>query len=149
MKVETKAFGSIEVDERQKIHFPSGILGFEDLKDYALMDAPQAPFYWLQSLEMPEIAFVLIDPRIFRPDYRLEVDPAELEEIGLDDGSAERGEILVFAIITIPEDASQMTANLQGPIIISKDEKIGRQAISTNPRWQVRHGVLKELSTVG
>jgi len=149
MKVETKAFGPIEVDERQKIHFPSGILGFEDLKDYALMDAPQAPFYWLQSLEMPEIAFVLIDPQVFRPDYRLEVDPAEMEEIGLDDGSAERGEILVFAIITIPEEASQMTANLQGPIIINKDEKIGRQAISTNPRWQVRHGVLKELSTVG
>ena len=149
MKVKTKPFGLIEVDERQKIHFPFGILGFEDLNDYVLMDAPQAPFYWLQSLDVLDIAFVLIDPRIFREDYQLEVDPAELEEIGLDADSEARGEILDFAIITIPDDANKMTANLQGPIIINKSKKMGRQAISTNPRWQVRHAVLQETSAVG
>jgi flagellar assembly factor FliW len=149
MKVKTKPFGLKEVDERQKIHFPFGILGFEELKDYALMDAPQAPFYWLQSLDVPEIAFVLIDPRVFRPDYRLEVDAGELEEIGLSADSEARGEILDFAILTIPDDVNAMTANLQGPVIINKSKKIGRQAISTNPRWQVRHAVFKELSTVG
>jgi flagellar assembly factor FliW len=149
MKVKTKPFGLIEVDERQKLYFPFGILGFEDLKNYVIMDAPQAPFYWLQCLDMAEIAFVLIDPRIFRPDYRLEVEASELEEIGLDEQSADRGEVLDFAIITIPDDADKMTANLQGPIIINKAKKLGRQAISTNPRWQVRHGVLKELSAVG
>ncbi len=62
----TKPFGSVELDERQRIRFPFGVLGFESLHDYALLDADQAPFYWLQSLEVVEIAFVLIEPRVFR-----------------------------------------------------------------------------------
>jgi flagellar assembly factor FliW len=145
MRVNTKAYGPIDVDERQLIHFPAGILGFENLKDYVLLDAAQAPFYWLQSMEVVEIAFVLINPRIFRPDYRLEVDASELEAIGI----TSEEQILDFAIVTVPEDPVEMTANLQGPIIINKSSRTGRQSISTNPRWQVRHAVFKELALLG
>jgi flagellar assembly factor FliW len=142
IRVDTKAYGAIEVDERQKILFPYGILGFESLKEYVLLDAAQPPFYWLQSLEVLEIAFVMIDPRIFRPDYVLEVSPEELAEIGI--RSPE--EALDFSIVTIPEDPRQMTANLQGPIVINRDSRIGRQFISANPRWELRHPILKELA---
>jgi len=145
MRVNTKAYGPIDVDERQRIHFPAGILGFENLKEYVLLDAAQAPFYWLQSMDVVEIAFVLINPRIFRSDYRLEVERSELEEIGI---SAE-DQLLDFAIVTVPEDPMEMTANLQGPIIINKATRAGRQSISTNPRWQVRHPIFKELAFLG
>ena len=144
MIAKTKPFGEIEVDERQKLSFPYGLLGFEDLRSFVLLDATQPPFYWLQSLEEPEIAFVLIDPRFFKPDYAPDVNPADLEEIDI----ASPEDQLVFAIVTIPEKQELMTANLQGPIIVNKREKLGRQSISSNSRWLVRHYILQELAVV-
>jgi flagellar assembly factor FliW len=136
----TKPFGSMELDERQRIRLPFGLLGFESLHDYALLDAEQPPFYWLQSLEVVEIAFVLIEPRVFRPDYSPGVSPEELAEIGI----LKPEEALVFAIVTIPEDPRRMTANLQGPLILNRETHTGRQCISGDPRWQVRHPILPE-----
>lgn len=142
MKIRTKPYGEIEIDDAQKISFPRGLFGFEDLKEFALLDAAQQPFYWLQSLERVEVAFVLIDPRFFRPEYTPDVDAAELEEIGITD----RDDMLVLAIVTIPESAQRMTANLQGPLIMNRRTHVGRQSISTNPRWAVRHVILDELA---
>lgn len=146
MKVNTKPYGLIDVDERQKILFPSGILGFENLQNYVLLDALQQPFYWLQSMDVQEIAFVLIDPTIFRPDYTPDVAASDLEEIEL---SGEEDEnLLVFAIVTIPEDQKKMTANLQGPVIINRKTHTGRQCISENPKWKTRHNIMEELAQV-
>lgn len=146
MEVQTKAYGLIDVDKRQKIYFPAGILGFDNLKDYVLLDASQQPFYWLQSLDMAEIAFVMINPSIFRPDYSPDVSSAELQEIHLKNGDTENS--LVFAIVTIPEDQSKMTANLQGPVIINRKERIARQCISTNAKWKTQHFILEELAAL-
>ncbi|HUZ16774.1 MAG TPA: flagellar assembly protein FliW [Spirochaetia bacterium] len=145
MRVNSKPYGAIEVDERQKINFPFGLLGFEHLKWYVLLDAAQEPFYWLQSLDDVDVAFVLIDPAFFRPDYRLDVPDDEIREIGIQ----ERGEnILTFAIVTIPQKQELMTANLQGPLLIDRTLHVGRQSISLNPNWKVRHYILDELTQV-
>lgn len=145
--VNTKAYGQIEVDDRQQIHFPSGILGFEQFRDFVLLDAAQPPFLWLQSMEVREIAFVLISPQVFRDDYTLDIMDSDLKEIGIE--SKEDEELIVFAIVTIPEDQNEMTANLQGPVIINRRDKIGKQSISTNNKWQTRHFILKELAGKG
>jgi flagellar assembly factor FliW len=142
MKVMTKPYGEIEIEDRQRISFPRGLFGFESLRDFAFLDAAQQPFYWLQSLERVEVAFVLIDPTIFRPDYTPDVDPAELEEMDITDAE----DALVFSIVTIPEQASKMTANLQGPVILNRRSHVGRQFISANPLWGVRHAVMEELA---
>ena len=144
MRVETKPYGTVEVDERQKVFFPYGLLGFEQLKQYVLLDARQQPFYWLQSSDVVEVAFVLINPRIFQPSYNLEIPAEELEEIGVE----KPGDALDFAIVTIPEDPSKMTANLQGPIIVNRTTRVGRQSISLNPKWMVRHVIMEELAAV-
>ncbi len=144
MQVLTKPYGKIEVDERQKIYFSNGILGFENLKDYLLLDAAQQPFYWLQSLDVPELAFVMINPDIFRNNYNPEVSISELEEIDLEIIDSDNS--LVFAIVTIPEEHSKMTANLQGPIIINREKKFGRQCIATNNDYKTQHYVLEELA---
>ena len=146
MKIHTKAYGLIEIDDRQKIFFPSGILGFENLRDYVLLDAMQQPFYWLQSMDVQEIAFVLIEPTVFRPDYTPDVAESDLQEIGLEEGDEEN--TLVFAIVTIPENYRDMTANLQGPIIINRKNHKGRQCISLSQKWQTRHKIIEELSQV-
>jgi flagellar assembly factor FliW len=143
--VNTKAYGTIDVDDRQILHFPFGIFGFESLKDFVLLDAVQQPFYWLQSIDIKETAFVLINPRVFRKDYKIEVLPGDVEAIGISEGEDEN--TLLFAIVTIPENQQKMSANLQGPIIVNRDIKTGRQSIALDPKWKTKHYILDELST--
>jgi len=145
MKVDTKAFGLIEVDDRQKINFPEGLYGFEDYNEYVLMDAEHQPFYWLQSVKDKDIAFVLINPFLFRPDYELNIPNEELEDIGIT--SPEKA--LIFVIVTIPPDGSAMTANLQGPLVINRDNMTGKQGILSDVRWNTRHDIVAELNNAG
>jgi flagellar assembly factor FliW len=145
MRTESKAYGPIEISERQVITFPVGIFGFEQLREYALLDAAQQGFYWLQSLEDPEIAFILLNPYDLRPDYVLDVPDEDLESIGYDKDE----DLLVFAIVTVPDDESKISANLQGPVIINRVEQLGRQAISLDARWHTKHLILEELARTG
>jgi flagellar assembly factor FliW len=144
MHITTKAFGGVDIDDRQILLFPHGIIGFEQFKEYALMDAAQPPFFWLQSLEVAEIAFVLISPQIFRPDYTPDVPPEEMEGLALENSE----DLLVFSIVTIPENQNRMTANLQGPVLINRKNRTGRQSISLNLKWQLRHFILDELAAL-
>jgi flagellar assembly factor FliW len=141
VKVATKPYGLIDIDERQKIVFPQGLFGFEMYTDYVLMDAERQPYYWLQAMDSQGAAFILISPFLFRPDYEVNIGNDELSCIGLD--KAENA--LVFAIATVPPDGP-MTANLQGPLIINRDSRMGRQVILTDPRWKTRHNVMEELA---
>lgn len=145
MRIESKAYGPIEISERQVITFPVGIFGFEQLREYALLDAAQQGFYWLQSLEDPEIAFILLNPYDLRPDYVLDVPDEDLESIRYDKDE----DLLVFAIVTVPDDESKISANLQGPVIINRVEQLGRQAISLDARWHTKHLILEELARTG
>lgn len=145
MKVNTKAFGLIEVDEKQKVSFPQGLFGFEDNKDYVLLDAEHQPFFWLQSADEQEIAFILINPFLFRQDYEVNISNEELSEIGLN--SPENA--LIFVIVTIPQDGKNMTANLQGPLIINRQNMTGMQAILSDTRWKTKHDIINELGNTG
>jgi flagellar assembly factor FliW len=142
VKVSTKAYGVIDVDERQKIVFPCGLFGFEPLKDYVLLDAEQQPYYYLQSLDTQGAAFILLKPFLFRPDYEIEVADEELLDIGLADPS----KALVFTIVTVPPDGAPLTANLAGPLVINREKRVGKQIILQDPRWKTKHDIVKELS---
>ena len=142
MKVATKAYGLIDVNEGQRISFPQGLLGFESLKEFVLLDAERQPFYWLQSMDVEQVAFVLINPFLFRPDYEMNIDNEELLPIGITDPE----KALIFSIVTILSDGSPMTANLQGPLVINRDNRVGIQAILTDSRWKTKHDIIAELT---
>jgi len=143
MKVDTKAFDLIEADEKQKVTLPQGLFGFEDYKEFVILDAEHQPFYWLQSIDEKEIAFILINPFLFRKDYEVNISNEEQAEIGL----TAPENALIFVIVTIPQDGGTMTANLQGPIVINKQNMIGLQAISTDIKWKTRHDIVAELGS--
>jgi flagellar assembly factor FliW len=142
VKVATKAYGTIDVSERQKIIFNEGLFGFESFKDYMLLDAERQPFYWLQSIDVEKIAFILVDPFLFRPDYEFNISNEELSDIAI----TSPGQALIFSIVTISEDGNLMTANLQGPLIINRDTHCGKQAILSDPRWKTKHNIIAELA---
>ena len=145
MKVATKAYGLIDVDERQKIVFPQGLFGFETLKDYLLLDAERQPFYWLQSMDVEQVAFILVNPFLFRPDYEVNISNEELADIGIH--APEKA--LIFSIVTIPSDGNPMTANLKGPLVINRDNRTGKQVVLSDARWKTKHDIMAELAQTG
>jgi len=96
-------------------------------------------------VEDKEIAFILIDPFLFRKDYEANVTNDELAEIGI----TSQENILIFTIVTIPQDGSSMTANLQGPIIINKKNMTGMQAILSDSKWKTKHDIIAEFNKQG
>ena len=114
MRLSTPRFGELEVKEEDMIVFPSGILGFEDVHRYVLLEhSDDSVFHILQGVDDPAVAFVLIDPRTFRPDYQAEIDRSKSRLLELDD----EDDAVVLAIVTVPAgDPAGMTANLQAPV---------------------------------
>lgn len=142
IKVNSKPFGEIVVEEKQIIEFSDGILGFDDIRKFVILEEEESPFVWLQAFEEPDLAFVAIQPVQFMQEYQLMISSNDLEAVG----AKKPDELLVFAIVTIPvDDPSQMTANLQGPIIINPATRLGRQAISLSDKYTVKHKIIEQL----
>ena len=142
-QLATKAFGKIDVEPEQLIQFPEGLFGFAEAQEYALIeDRDESPFKWLQATNDESLAFVVIQPELFLEDYRPVVSQGDLKMLeveSLDD-------CLIMLIVTIPADNPQgMTANLQGPILISRERKIGRQVISNDDGHAVRVMILEQV----
>ena len=145
MVIDSKAYGKIDVDEKQIFHFDGGLLGFENIKKFALLDANQPPFMWLQSVDVAHLAFIVIDPTIFRKDYDPKLSKIDLLFLELDEMNQGDNQ-LTLAIVTIPENQNDMTANLQGPVILNKEALLGKQFISEDNRWGTRHHIMEELA---
>ncbi len=142
MEIKTKTMGLVEINEEQVINLVNGFYGFEEFHKFALMDSEKEPFLWFQSLEDENLAFILIDPFLFRPDYELDIDDKLLQPID----AKEATDILVFALVTIPPTGGPITANLQGPLIINKKNKKGMQAIMNDGKWNTKHDILAEMN---
>lgn len=128
MRINTKVFGEIEIADDKIIHFPSGIIGFPYLTDFALVHDEEkgvGAIHWLQSVQEPAFAMPVMDPLIVQPEYNPEVNDELLEPIG----KIEDEELLVLVTVTVPSDLTKMTVNLRGPIIINAAEKKACQVI--------------------
>ena len=143
VKVKTRPYGEIEVDDRQIVDFPEGILGFDDEKKFVMLDTDDenSPFKWLQSYREPDLVFIIIQPIDFMTEYELVISQSDINAVRAESAN----ELLVFAIVTIPNDPNEMTANLQGPIIINPKTRLGKQAISLSDKYVVKHKIMDEI----
>ncbi len=141
IEVKTKTMGNISVEDNQILNFPHGLYGFEETTRFALVPSENEPFQWLQSLEDENLSFLVIDPFFFCPDYELNIDDASLEAIKIFSPS----DVIVLSIVTLPSDGGPVTANLQGPLIINKNNRLSMQTIANDPRWQTKHDIVAEL----
>ena len=142
MDVKTKTMGTVSIDEKQVITFDHGLFGFEDFHKFAIIEAEYLPFYWLQSLDEPGLAFIIVDPFLIVNDYELDIDDRTLWEIGIDSPA----DVILFAIITVPADGSAVTANLQGPIVINRKNNVALQVILSDSKWTTKHNIIKALN---
>ena len=143
MKVDTSRFGQLDIPEDKVIHFPEGLYGFEKETEFTLLPfnpSVESPMEWMQSLKSPHLAFVITDPFLYLPNYKLKLSQEDKKIVKL---SCEEP-FLTRAIVTIPENYAEMTANLIAPLIINKEKAIAKQFVLTNMDYDTRHYLLPE-----
>lgn len=145
MEVLTKTKGRVEVEEKQIVTFPDGIMGFESFKKYALINSEYEPFIWLQSLDKSSLAFLLVDPFLICSDYEADIDDASLAQIEIESPE----DLVVMTIVTIPTDGSAITANFLGPIVINRKNNKCMQVILTDNRWTTKFDIIESLKKKG
>ncbi|OGH60302.1 MAG: hypothetical protein A3G34_09670 [Candidatus Lindowbacteria bacterium RIFCSPLOWO2_12_FULL_62_27] len=136
MKIKSRPFGEIEIDETRIITVQGGMFGFEGFERFALVGVQeQKPFEWLQCIDEPGIAFVVIRPEAFMPAYQLQI--SEADKTALNVGS--ESELLCYIVCVIPDDMRKITVNLKGPVVVHPKSMQARQVISQVEPYTVRH----------
>jgi flagellar assembly factor FliW len=111
-----------------EVRMPAGLLGFEHMKDYLLIAKPgEAPFRWLQVKNNPALAFVVIEPLYFMPDYQPDIPEADVELLEL----TSPDDAAVYVIVTVA-GPHRATVNLKGPIVINRNTGVGKQVVIVN-----------------
>lgn len=142
MKINTIRFGEIEVSDERIIFFPEGILGFEKVKKFVFLENEgDEVFKWMQAVNNPELCFLVIEPELFMYNYSLEISDDDVEYLKI----KKPEEVNIISIVTVPEDPNNMTANLQGPIIVNTVKRLAKQIISGNPSHKVKVPIIKRL----
>ena len=142
VKISTIRFGEVEVPDDKVIKMSGGVLGFPETDRYVMLDhEPGSPFRWLQSADRPELAFVVADPLAFFPDYRIQVKKEELAD--LDVQAPE--DLTILVILSLRGEPKDMTANLQGPLIVNTRNMTGRQLVLREGKYTTKHNLFPDL----
>lgn len=144
MIIDTARFGQMDIDEQNIIKFRPGLLAFEDLSDYVLIDiAENRDFKWLQSIQEPGLSFLLVDPFIANPEYRVELQAEMMAKLNI----AKAEDVLIYTIVTVPAGGLQeATTNLVGPLVINWREKRGVQAVLEKDDLEVKYPLFKKAA---
>ena len=138
MKVNTTRFGTLDVPEDQVITLVDGLLGFAESTRFTLIaDEVGEPFKWIQCLDQPSLAFVVIDPGPVLSEYHFSVKKDQIKAIETDQVE----DLQVYVIVTMAADILDVTVNLQGPIVVNKKNRLGVQLVLSDPKFNTRHAL--------
>jgi len=134
--LQSSRFGEFTLPVSRLLSFPRGVVGFPDARQFVFLhtDDGDGPFFWMQSVENPDLAFIVCEPRSFFPEYEVPLTTGErslLEIEREDDG-------LVCVILVVPEDPSAITANLRGPLVINSRRRLGFQLVLSGDEFPVK-----------
>lgn len=138
MKLQTLRFGELDLQETEIIHFEQGLPGFEDSRRFTLVEVEDhAPFAHLQSADNGELAFVVVDPFEFFPDYEFDLPESALE--GLKITAPEQ--IMIRVIVSIRDNLESATANLVAPVAFNMEKRLGRQVVLAKTGYMTKHAL--------
>ena len=145
MEFTTKLFGRVNVEDDKIIEFPEGILGFPELKKFALLYDNEkntaGGFNFLVSVEEPAFMLPVVPALVVEPGY----SPKFTEDIEASIGKLTEENALVLVTMTIPSDVTKMTVNLNAPIVINADSKKGIQSVIGNEDYDVKYPIYDKL----
>lgn len=129
IRVRSGRFGELDVPTDRVLHFPQGLIGFPRARRFVILDhRPGSAFKWMLCLDQPDLAFAVVEPGTFVPDYRA---PLELAARTL---AAEPKDVALFVIVTIPSDPTAMTVNLMAPVVVDVRTRRSRQLVLEDGR---------------
>lgn len=138
MLLESDRLGSIEVDESSIVELPAGLLGFEEARRFALVQADEYGAYsWLHALDDPGLAFLTVVPGFFFPDYAPDVPDDDAAALDLTDPQ----DAQVLCLVTISGEA--VTANLLGPVVLNVSTRTARQVVLADQGWSTREPLVR------
>lgn len=145
MRIKTRVFGEVEIEDAKIITFENGIVGFPDMKRFALVHDEEkgvgAGIRYLQSIEEPEFAMPVMDPLQIVPDYNPEIEDELLNPLG----TITPENLLVLVTVSVPKNITQISINLQAPIIINADERKAAQIIVEGSEYKVKYPIYEIL----
>ena len=149
MKVDTKLFGEIEIDEEKVITFEGGIVGFPDLKKFALMhdedneEEGRQGLSFMVSLDEPAFAMPVVNPLVVKDSYNPVVEDDYLIPLG----ELKEEDMLVLVTVTVPHDITKMTVNLMAPFIVNASTKKAVQVIlDEDDKYPVKYPIYEILA---
>lgn len=134
MVIETKAFGKVEIDDAKVVKFVGPMLGFEGASRFVLLDPhPESPFKVFQLADRPEVCFLVTDPAVFFPQYKLRLSPDQVTDVGLSDPA----KAAVLVVVTVHDGGARLTANLLGPLVVNAETFRGKQLVLKGSAFRV------------
>ena len=140
IRIHTVNFGDIEVPEDKIINFKEGVPGFPQIHRFATLEFEDLrPFQYLQALDGPPVALLIVNPFVIDPGYKFQLSNSDMEDIQ----TANPEDVAVYVVATIPNDAEQATINLIAPIVINVKMRCGKQVILHESGYSVKHPLFK------
>lgn len=139
--IHTKRFGEMEFSEDSVVRVIGGLIGLSGHENFIVIrHEDDSPFYWLQCVDDPELALVMVNPLLFKADYDPPVPLSVTQELDVQSS----GELSVFTIVTIPPGNPQdMTANLLGPVVINPRSRRAKQLVLDDRLYSHRYRVIE------
>jgi flagellar assembly factor FliW len=142
MKIDTTRFGKIDILDESILHIQGGMFGFEKNQRFAIVEEEaDSSLKWLQSMDDPALAFVVINPLDFFPDYDVELSEEEAESLGLKNASG----AAVITTVTVDKKSGEATTNLLGPIVINSCTLLAKQVVAQNEKYGTKHLIAREI----
>lgn len=140
--IDSDLLGPLSVESDQLMHFPEGLLGFPENREFVLVPAQRPGTYWLQATRHASLAFLVIDPFVHFPDYVVELTEPEVRDLEATD----QADVAILAIVTLPAtEGDPATANLQGPLAFNLSRGIARQVVLRDTDAGVRRSFHLEV----
>lgn len=138
MEIQTSRFGTISVDDDRIIAIRGGLLGFPSFTRYALIQGGTESFFlWLQSVEEPNLAFLVTDPTLFFKEYQVPVWKETAQELQI----ADPPNVQIFVVCN--RVGEWLTGNLLGPLVVNADNRQAQQVVLTEKKWTTRQPLLR------
>lgn len=138
MQLQTTRFGQIAINPELIFTFPNGMPGFPDERRFALLNIglDDTPFIWMQSIDNPDLCFLLVNPEAAFNQYFVTNSDAEAEQLQFAQGD----ELQVLCIVTVPNgDLQQATVNLKAPLWFNSQSRLALQSIVDTDTYSTRH----------
>ena len=143
MLLKTRLFGEVKVKDEEVIHFTKPILGFDDCRQYLLMENESIfPTFWLQSINNPNLAFPVVSPFSVDENYSIDLEALDLDDIRL----KSIDDALVLTLMVVPQTISSIRTNLRAPIIYNPEKKVAKQLILYDEKYPIHFYIIDQVN---